>query len=132
VKVVLDTNVFVSGIFWTGYSNQILWKWRKGKFILISSLEIILELINTLKDFKIKMDDNLIKKWIDLIVANSEIIKIMNNLNIIKEDASDNKFIETALLGEADFIVTQDNDLLRLKKYKNIKILKPKEFLELI
>ena len=53
MKIVLDTNVFISGIFWKGASNKVIVNWKEGKFTLVTSLETISEIIKVLKDFKI-------------------------------------------------------------------------------
>lgn len=132
MRVVLDTNIFISGIFWEGIPNKIILEWKNKSFILISSLETINELIRVLKDFKIKLDDDIINEWIDLITTNSEIVLIGNELDIVKDDKSDNKFLETAEIGQADYIITQDDHLLKIKEYKNIKILTPLEFLKIL
>ncbi|MEK6878178.1 MAG: putative toxin-antitoxin system toxin component, PIN family [Nanoarchaeota archaeon] len=71
MKVILDTNVFISGIFWTGNSNKIIQMWKDKTFTLITSAEILSELIEVLKDFKIQMPEEMIKSWIDLIVRNT-------------------------------------------------------------
>ena len=132
MRVVLDNNIFVSGIFWSGDSERILYKWKEGEFILISATEIILELITVLNNFKRKLEDELLKYWIDLIVTNSELVMIKNELKIINEDETDNKFIEVAAIGDADYIVTQDKHLLNLKEYKDIKIITPDKFLRVL
>jgi len=56
VKAVLDTNVFISGIHWSGVSEKILRAWFLGKFELVSSIPIIEELKKTLISFKIPLD----------------------------------------------------------------------------
>ena len=51
MKVILDTNIFVSGIFWDGnFCSQIIDRWKNGEFKMISSLDIVDELINTLNN----------------------------------------------------------------------------------
>lgn len=75
MKVVLDTNVFVSGIFWTGKSHNVLRFWKEGKFNLVSSPGIISEIVKVLSDFKIRLPDEMIREWVDLIVQNSEIVE---------------------------------------------------------
>ena len=59
------------------------------------------------------------------------IAKSSERLDVIKEDPDDNKFLETAIAGKADFIITQDNHLLKVKKLNSIIILNPEEFLKL-
>ena len=128
MKVVLDTNIFISGIFWKGSSNRVINNWREGKFILVTSLEAVSEIIKILKDFKIKLSDEMIKEWVDLIVRNSMIVEPKEKIVIVKDDPKDDIFIETAVAGNADYIVSQDNHLLKLKEFRKIKIITPEEF----
>jgi uncharacterized protein len=128
MKVVLDTNIFVSGIFWKGSSNGVINNWREGKFTLVISLESVSEIIKVLKDFKIKLSDDMIKEWVDLIVRNSIIVEPKEKIAIVKDDPKDDIFIETAIAGNADNIVSQDNHLLKLKEFRGIKIITPEEF----
>ena len=130
MKVVLDTNVFISGVFWKGDSNRIILAWKEGKIKLVVSLEAISELARVLRDSKIKMPHELIKEWIDLIIKNSELVKIQNKIKIIKEDPTDDIFLETALIGRAKYIITQDAHLLKLKEFRGIRIITPGDFLK--
>ena len=128
MKTVLDTNVFISGIFWKGSSNKVITDWKEEKFILVTSLETIAEIIKILKDFKIKLSDELIKEWVDLIVRNSMIVEPKEKIEAVKDDPKDNIFIETAVAGNVDYLVSQDNHLLKLKEFRGIKIITPEEF----
>ena len=131
MMVVLDTNVFISGIFWKGSSNKVLTDWRNGKFTLVTSLEAVSEIIKVLKDFKIKLSDDMIKEWVDLIVRNSMIVEPKEKIDAVKDDPKDNIFIETDVAGSVDYIVSQDNHLLKLREFRGIKIITPEEFLKL-
>lgn len=128
MKAVLDTNVFISGIFWTGSPHQVILLWKERKFTLVTSLQVVAEIIKVLKDFKIKMPDEMIKEWIDLIIRNSIVVEPKERLYIIKDDPKDNIFVEAAVAGNADYIVTQDNHLLKLKEFRGIKIITPEQF----
>ena len=128
MKVVLDTNIFISGIFWRGSSNKVILNWKEGKFTLVTSLKAVSEIIKVLKDFKIKLSDDMIKEWIDLIIRNSIIVEPKEKIAIVKDDSKDNIFIETAVAGNVDYIVSQDNHLLKLKEFRGIKIITPEEF----
>lgn len=123
MRVVLDTNVFLSGIHWTGDSHQVLRAWFTGKFILVSSPEINEELFAQIKDFKIQMESEEISWWETAIIEKSVIVEPKTKLNIVKEDKDDDKFIEAAFEGNCDYIVSQDKHLLKLKEYSGIKIL---------
>ena len=128
MKVVLDTNIFISGIFWKGSSNKVITKWKERKFTLVTSLEAISEIVKVLKDFKIRLSDDMIQEWTDLIVKNSIIVESKEKIDIVKDDPDDNKFLEAAVAGNADYIISQDNHLLKLKEFRRIKIITPEEF----
>ena len=131
MKLVLDTNVFISGIFWTGSSNKILELWKEEKFTLITSMDIISEIIGVLNDFKIQLPPQMITEWAELILKNSTVVEPKEKISAVSEDPSDNKFLETAVTGSADFIISQDNHLLKLKEFNSIKLLTPDDFLKL-
>ncbi|MEK6914749.1 MAG: putative toxin-antitoxin system toxin component, PIN family [Nanoarchaeota archaeon] len=85
MKVILDTNVFVSGIFWEGnFCSQIIEKWKNKEFDLVSSVDILDELVRTLKYFRIQIPENMIEEWRNLIIENSVIVEPTINLNVIK------------------------------------------------
>ena len=134
IKVVVDTNVFVSGIFWEGnFCSQIIDLWRLGKITIVSSLDIIEELVETLKDFKIRMPDDMVEEWQNKIIENAVIVEPKERLDVVKGDSKDNKFFEAALAGKAEYIVSQDKKhILSIKEYKGIKTISPEGFLEII
>ena len=133
MRAIIDTNVFVSGIFWEGnFCSQIIDKWKNKKFELVSSTDILEEFVETLRNFKIQMSDEMIEEWRNLIIESSVIINPKIKLNVIKEDPDDNKFLEAGISGNADLIISQDKHLLKLKEYQGIKIVSPEEALLLI
>ncbi|MBI2109856.1 putative toxin-antitoxin system toxin component, PIN family [Candidatus Woesearchaeota archaeon] len=133
MRAIIDTNIFVSGIFWEGnFCSQIIDKWKNKKFELISSMDILEEFVETLRTFKIQMSDDMIEEWRNLIIENSIIVEPTIKLNVIKDDIDDNKFLEAGISGNADLIISQDKHLLKLKEYQGIYIVSPEEVLLLI
>ena len=134
LRVVLDTNVFISGIFWEGnYCSQIINAWKEKKIILVSSLEIIQELTDTLRDFKIDMDGELIREWRNTIIENSVMVAPIKILGVVKDDPKDNKFFEAAIAGNAQYLVSQDKKhVLKIPEYCGVKTIHPEEFVKLI
>jgi len=104
MRIVLDTNVFVSGIHWAGSSEKVLRAWMNEDFELVSSLPIIEELIRILLSFKIPLDPEDISWWESLILEKSILVIPTEKVDVVK-DPEDNKFIEAALEGKADYIV---------------------------
>ena len=128
MRAVIDTNVFVSGIFWEeNFCSQIIEKWKNKKFELVSSMKIIDELVNTLKNFKIQMPDSMIEDWRNLIIENSTIVEPTIKLDVVKDDPDDNKFLEAGVTGNVNLIISQDKHLLKLGKYEGINIVSPEE-----
>ena len=109
MRVIIDTNVFVSGIFWEGnFCSKIIDKWKNKKFELVSSIEILEEFVETLRNFKIQMPDDMIEEWKNKIIENSIIVESTIKLNVVKEDPDDDKFLESGISGNADLIISQD------------------------
>lgn len=130
MRVVLDTNVFVSGIHWAGSSEKVLRAWMKNDFVLISSLPIIEELVRILISFKVPLEPEDISWWESLIMEKSIIVVPTEKIEVVP-DPDDNKFVEAALEGKAEYIVSQDKHLLVLKEYRGIEVLHPDKFVKL-
>ena len=132
MRAILDTNIFLSGIHWSGASNKVLREWFIGSFVSVSSPQINQELFIQLRDFKIQMEIEEIEWWEDIVLEKSILVIPKRKVNVVKDDSDDNKFIEAALEGKADYIVTQDRHLLNIKEFEGIKMVTPKEFLRIL
>lgn len=128
-KVVLDTNVTISAIFWGGYPREVYKNIKQGKILLLSNIEIEKELIRVLsyEKFGLKPFESL--PIINDFKKHSIFINVKSDIEIINEDLTDNIFINCAIDGEANYIISGDKHLLNIKKYKNIEIVKSKDFL---
>jgi putative PIN family toxin of toxin-antitoxin system len=128
MKVVIDTNVFVSGIFWKGQSNKVLNLWKEGKITPVVSTDILSEFTKVMSDFKIQLPEDMIKEWVNLILRNSILVEPKEKLAVVKDDPKDDMFIEAAVTGNVKYIISQNKHLLKLKSFKGIKIVRPEEF----
>jgi len=139
IKVVLDTNIFVSGILNSkGAPGQVLKAWHENKFVLTTSKPIIKEIKQVLNSAKIQeflIKHNVVKEdlndFFSTLSFNALVVKPSFKLDIIKEDPADNKFLECALMVKAEYIVSGDKHLLKLKMYENIKIISAYELINL-
>ena len=133
MRLVLDTNVLLSGSFWDGASSEIIERIENKEIELVLSKEIIAEFAKVLEYEEIQQkirDKNLeMKRTIEKIVSISIIVEPTRKIEFVKEDKDDNIILECALEGKADFIISQDNHLLKLKEFEGIKIITPEEFL---
>ncbi len=130
MKVVLDTNVLVSGVFFGGPPHKILEAWRDGKIQLLLSPSILDEYQKVMRELAVQFPGIKVEALIDFIIVHSEIILPLSLPPIIQADPSDDKFLECAVAGEAACVVTGDKHLLKLLKFREISILRPREFVE--
>ena len=130
--VVLDTNIFVSGIHWTGSSRKILDLWLSKRIIVVTSLQIIEEVMRVLTNFKITLHKKDLLLWESVIFEKTHIVVPTEKVDIIRDDPDDNKFIEAALEAKAKYIISQDKHLLVVQEYRDIKIVHPDEFMGLM
>jgi putative PIN family toxin of toxin-antitoxin system len=130
VKVVLDTNVFVSGVFFGGPPHKILEAWRDGKIQLLLSPAILEEYQRVMRELAVQFPEIKVEALIDFMIVHSEIILPPTLPPVIQVDPSDDKFLECAVAGKAICIVTGDKHLLKLLEFNGISILKPREFVE--
>jgi len=125
LRIVFDSNVYISALLFKGIPGMILKMARKDKITLIVSDEIIAETERILED-KFKWPRHNIDKFKTRLSDISEGIRPDIKIDIIKERESDNRILECAVSGDANLIVSGDKHLLKLKSYKNIPIVRPK------
>ena len=136
MKITTDTNILISSTFWSGDSDKILEKVENKEFELILSKEIIEEFFKVLGyaeiQNKIKNNNLEMQRTIEKITSISTIVEPKQKLDIVKEDSDDNIILECAIECNVDYIITNDNHLLKIKEFEGIKIIKPEEFLRKI
>ena len=123
LRVVLDTNVLVSALFWDGNARVVQRRCGVGLLRSITSLDILEELDRVL-EFKFGLPDDRRRKYLRSIAMTSEVVSIVGELKVIEDDPPDDRVLETAIVGRADAIVTGDKHLLALGSYEGIKILR--------
>ena len=132
MRIVVDTNVVVSGVFFGGFPRKVLEFWREKSFELICSPEIVEEYEDVLNrlERKAKIRDNsLVTRFMKLVLKDSTVIYPSHHQQISR-DPDDDKFINCALSGKAIYIVSGDSDLLDIQQVGKIKILTAREFVE--
>ena len=133
MRLVLDTNVLISAIFWGGKPRIVL-ELATIKHTLCFTKETIGELQEVLGYTKfephIRKLSFSIEEFLKSLFENAVIVSDFPQLSVIQEDPSDNKFLACALAAHASFIISGDAHLLRLKHFQKILILSPHEFLK--
>jgi putative PIN family toxin of toxin-antitoxin system len=130
IKVVVDTNVFVSSFF-GGNPRKIVDLWKSGQLTLCFSKPIIDEYVEVLQRIGLKNEREL-RELLSLFAHGFHSIFTAKTpeLHLVEEDPDDDKFIECAVSLNADFIISGDKALLSIQDYMGIRIVTPKEFLD--
>jgi len=131
MKIVLDTNVFISGIFFSGPPTQILRAWKNKRLQIILSQDILIEYQRVAESLTLKYPSIDILPIIELVTVHGQFVDTKNVDITVCEDPDDNKFIECAIASDTKIIVSGDKHLLKLKGFKGIKVHKPREFVEI-
>jgi putative PIN family toxin of toxin-antitoxin system len=131
IRVVADTNVYISALMFGGLPGSFLDLALLRSFLLITSVPLLKELDEKLRvKFKVSAEDAAI------IRARLEDVALVarprKTLNVIKDDPDDNRVLECAVAGKADYIVSGDRHLLTLSSYEGIPIMKVRQFLSAI
>ncbi len=136
IRAVLDANVFVSGIVTEGIPRNILRAWRAGHFHLVESPATLNEIGRVLRYPKIARRHRWSETEIDAFMESLQALAILTpgrlHLNEVAADPSDDRYLECAIEGEADYLVTGDRHLLGIGVYREVEIVTPREFLELL
>lgn len=106
---VIDTNIFISGIYWSGTPYELLKLWVAKKFQIVFTTETLNECFRVLKEFGKEKDSSLAEEWILFISKNSKLVDQTSKLALCR-----------------------DKDLADLKEIKGVKIIKPKQFYDMI
>lgn len=131
IKAVLDANVIISSIFWRGKPYQLMRRGIEGKCTFVISMPIIDEVASKLRS-KFHLPEDKVGMLVDILLAFSTIVEPKAKLNAVKADASDNKIIECAVEGNAEYIVSGDVHLLEMGEYEGIKIVTPSQMLKIL
>lgn len=130
MKIILDTNVFVSGIFFSGPPYEIIKAWRDGKLKLVISPQILDEyrrVAIALAEQYPKID---LARIIELVTIKAEMVNPENFHEPVCVDPDDDKFLECALASKCKLIVSGDKHLLNVTGFRKIIVMKPRQFVD--
>ncbi|MFZ5761132.1 MAG: putative toxin-antitoxin system toxin component, PIN family [Thermodesulfobacteriota bacterium] len=130
MKIVLDTNVFISGIFFSGPPMQILQAWKAKKVRIVLSREILDEYRRVGQELAKKFPSVDITPILELFTIHAEFVDTAGISVTVSEDPDDNMFIECAMASQCKLIVSGDRHLLNVSGFHDISVLKPREFVD--
>jgi uncharacterized protein len=131
VGVAADTNIYISALIFAGLPRQFLLAAEDARIHLFISEPIRQELLRILQT-KFSWSNDQVNETLLQLESCTELVRPTETLDVIKEDPDDNRVLECAVAAGARFIVSGDNDLLRLGQFRNIRIVKVADFMKLI
>jgi hypothetical protein len=137
IRAVLDTNILISSLLADqGPPRLILDAWLEGQYTLVTSLYLIEELAHVLSYPRIRERMGLDKEDLEVILAavlsKAEVIPGRLCLPGVTRDPKDDAVVACAREGGVDVIVSGDQDLLALDVYEDIRVLTPRQFIEML
>ena len=129
IRVVLDTNIFVSSFF-GGNPREVIRLWETGETSLCLSRPIIDEYVEVLRRLGLQ-DEKELGELLGLFASGTHTVYTAKtpDLKVVADDPDDDKFIECAVALKADYIVSGDKALLAIENYLGVSIVNPKQFL---
>lgn len=131
---VIDTSVWISGVFFRGNPFRVLQAWRDEEFEVVYTPETLAEIETRLRDKAIEFGANPadIEEWLIYIRTFARSVTPTGAGAGVTRDPKDDKFLDAAASGKATFLVSSDHDLQVLKEFQGTRIVSPKEFLDIL
>ncbi len=130
MKIVFDTNVWISAMLWNrSVANKLFKLLLEHEVSIYTSYELLVECKKVLeRDFP----ESNMKEILNELLESSVYIQVYDKVDVVANDKSDNIIIECALAASADFIISYDKHLLNIVEYRNIRVITPERALRLL
>jgi uncharacterized protein len=130
VKVVLDTNVFLSAVFFGGPPGQILQAWHDERVEIVLSPEILAEYQEAGEELAKRHPDVDLQPVLQIVAMRAEIVLPAPLGESVCVDPDDDKFLACAVASVAPFVVSGDKHLLNVREYRGVRVIRPREFVD--
>lgn len=129
MRIVIDTNVLISGVFFGGFPRKVLSSVVGQKITAYATAEIINEYEEIVQEMIDRKQGHIDRSILSPLIKAMEIIETVTRIEICR-DPDDDKFLECAKDAHALYVVSGDKDLLVVKEYESIQIVTAKDFCE--
>lgn len=130
MRVILDTNVLVSGVFFSGPPSRILEAWRDGDLSLVLSAEILEEYWRVGEILGEKYPGVDLDPFLAFLAVEAEVVEAPPLPQPVSRDADDDKFLACALAAGVDIVVSGDRHLLEVSGWEGVEVLPPRRFVD--
>lgn len=131
MRAVLDTNVLISSVISTGTPHHVVVvAGFQGEYQIVVSVATLTEFRETLLKYpdRFHMEEGDVQKEVETIRYFAEFVEPAEDINAVDDDPDDDKFLEAAVAGHVDYLVSGDQHLLDLDSFRGINIVTPREF----
>lgn len=128
MRVVLDTNVLISGIYFGGQPGKILQAWRSHQIQIVFSPGILEEYLVVAERLAMRYAGVEYERILNMIVQNAELIHVGDLSESVCDDADDDKFLACAVASGANIVVSGDQALFKTSGYRGVTVVTPKVF----
>lgn len=128
-KIIIDTNNLISALGWEGKSKKLIRRAINKEFDLFISVKQIAELKRVMNYPKFSFTEEQKKKFLEILFEIANIVETKIKVDVVKEDPDDNILLECAVEVNTDYIISGDEHLRKLKKFRGIRIVSVGEFL---
>ena len=134
MRAVLDTNVLISGVIATGVPHRVLVAGYSDDYQIVASVETLDEFRATLRKYpdRFNMDDDAIQREVETVRYFAEFVDPEADISAVDADPDDDKFLEAAVSGDVNYLVSGDQHLLDLNSFRTVDIVTPRQFFERI
>jgi len=132
MKIVVDTNVLISALGWRKSEHHLIKRVFMGEINLYLSPVILEEFIQVSKRKKFGFSSDEIEEFVTSLIEVCEMVIPQEKIDEIKEDPTDNMFLECAIEAKADYIISGDKHLIKLAKFQGISIMNASSLLNII
>ena len=132
MRTVVDTNVFVSGVFFGGPPGDVFAAWRDGTIEFVVSREIIGEYVRVGERLSARFPDVDLEPVLRLIAAFATLVPAPPLPEPVCADGDDDKFLACAVAAGAPYIVSGDRALLATSPYRAVVVIRPRDFVDML
>ena len=132
MRAVLDTNVLISSVISTGVPHDIVVAGFDGEYQIIVSVPTLREFRETLLKYpeRFHMDPDEVQQEVETIRYFADFVDPEVDISAVADDSDDDKFLEAAVAGNVEYLVSGDQHLLDLDSYRGVDIVEPRTFYE--
>ena len=132
VRVVVDTSVLLPGVFFGGPPRDVLAAWQAGQFEVVVSPEIVGEYVRVGERLSARFPGAHLERVLERIAVHATLVSAPPLPEAVCEDADDDKFLACAVAAGVRYLVSSDKALLATSPYRNVTVIRSRDFLDML